>query len=176
MIHAPRRPLPTRRRLVAALGAGALLLAACTTTPVAAPPPPPGLSPVQQTALRDLGFVEADANWNLDLAARVNFGVDTAAIGPDELALLTRVAQTLLGVGIDRLAVEGHTDNQGSDAYNMRLAERRAAAVADALAARGFDAANITRRAMGASRPVADNTTAAGRLLNRRAVLIVPSL
>lgn len=151
-------------------------LAGCSTPPLQ-PAPMRGLTPAQKTALRQLNFTESsDADWNLDLGARVAFGVDVTSITPDGATELARVAQVLLSVGIDRLTVEGHADNAGTEVYNQRLSERRAEVVAETLVTNGFSLANITRRGYGSSRSVAANDTPVGRLQNRRAVLIVPSL
>lgn len=161
-----------RRVLLCALLAAPLVLAACGTPP--APPPPPATP--KQDALRSLGFAPADDGWHLDLGGKVVFAHDDATLSPEALATLARVAQVLLGVGVDRITVEGHTDNQGSPDYNRHLSERRAEVVAQALVTNGFALANIVRRGHGAARPIADNANEAGRLQNRRAVLIVSSM
>lgn len=161
------KPL-TRRAALALLSGSALLAAGCAT------PKPAGRTPEQKTALGTLGFAESGDGWEFDLAARVPFGVDDAALAPDVAATLTRIARVLLGVGIDGLTVDGHSDNQGSDDYNQRLSERRAEVVAEALIARGMARERTLRRAFGASRPVSSNATEAGRRLNRRVVLLVP--
>ena len=67
-----------------------------------------------------------------------------------------------------RFVVEGHTDAQGEDAYNLKLSEDRAASVVAWLAEHGVDAARLTPQGFGESRPVADNATETGRQLNRR--------
>src|SRR5206468_3138880 len=64
--------------------------------------------------------------------------------------------------------VEGHTDSIGSDAYNQRLSERRANAVADYMEAQGISSSRITTKGWGKSKPVADNRTKEGRARNRR--------
>lgn len=176
----PPEPLPhpqarrsQRRALLCALLAAPLALAACSTPP---PPPSPPPATPKQDALRGLGFTPADDGWHLDLGGRVVFAHDDATLSPEALATIARVAQVLLGVGIDRITVEGHTDNQGGVDYNRRLSERRAEVVAQALVTNGFAHANIVRRGHGSARPIADNNNEAGRLQNRRAVLIVSSV
>jgi outer membrane protein OmpA-like peptidoglycan-associated protein len=134
----------------------------------------PALTTEQKSALNTLGFARGDDGWELDLAARVPFAIDASTLSPDVEATLARVAHVLLGVGIDGLTVEGHSDNLGSEDYNQRLSERRAEVVAEALIARGMSRQRTLRRAFGASRPIAPNSTDAGRRLNRRAVLLVP--
>ena len=106
----------------------------------------------------------------------MTFSFNDARLTPNDQLRLGHVAQALLGVGIDHLTVEGHTDNQGTIEHNRALAERRAKVVADSLVDLGFAPGNIDRRGYGSSRPIADNATEAGRVRNRRAVLIVPSL
>ncbi len=142
--------------------------AGCATSPLS-------LNEGQRAALNELGFSKKDEGWELQLESRMLFAVDDASLNAKDLEAISGVAQTLLAVGIDRLIVEGHTDNTGSETHNKLLAERRAAVVADALIKRGFAPQNIIRRAYGASRPIADNSTEAGRRHNRRAVLIVSS-
>lgn len=69
------------------------------------------------------------------------------------------------------VTVEGHTDSQGSDAYNEKLSQQRAEAVKQVLITKfGIAADRITAKGFGESKPVADNATAAGREENRRVV------
>ena len=132
------------------------------------------MTPEQKASLGDLGFTSANGAYELDLAARLPFALDASTLSVEAEATLMRIARTLLSVGIDGLTVDGHSDNQGNDDYNQRLSERRADTVAEALIARGMARERIIRRAFGATRPVAPNTTEAGRRQNRRAVLLVP--
>ena len=64
--------------------------------------------------------------------------------------------------------LEGHTDSTGSAAYNQKLSERRAAAVAGALQNFGVDAGKISSVGYGESQPIATNATKEGRAQNRR--------
>jgi len=70
------------------------------------------------------------------------------------------------------VSVEGHTDSVGSDAYNMKLSQRRADAVRDYMVAHGIAADRITTEAFGETRPVASNDTAARRAENRRVEIV----
>jgi outer membrane protein OmpA-like peptidoglycan-associated protein len=72
-----------------------------------------------------------------------------------------------------KLEVEGHTDNVGSDKYNQRLSEERANSVRDYLVSQGVSADSVTALGLGKTRPVTDNSTAAGRQQNRRVELVV---
>ena len=69
----------------------------------------------------------------------------------------------------------GHTDSDGSDAYNLDLSNRRAQSVASYLEGRGVNRARIATQGFGESQPIASNATAAGKQQNRRVeIRIVP--
>jgi outer membrane protein OmpA-like peptidoglycan-associated protein len=70
--------------------------------------------------------------------------------------------------------IEGHTDNVGSESYNLELSQRRADAVRAFLLQNGVNAAQITTRGYGKASPVASNDTEAGRQQNRRVEIIIP--
>jgi len=67
------------------------------------------------------------------------------------------------------VTVEGHTDFIGADKYNQKLSERRANAVRKYLIERGIASSRIRVVGYGEQRPIADNKTAEGRAINRRA-------
>jgi outer membrane protein OmpA-like peptidoglycan-associated protein len=71
-----------------------------------------------------------------------------------------------------KLSIEGHTDAEGQDAYNLDLSKRRAAAVVKWLTTAGIDAKRLGSQGFGKTKPVASNDTAAGRALNRRVELV----
>lgn len=80
--------------------------------------------------------------------------------------IATRLKQEAPGA---RLTVTGHTDNVGKDAYNQKLSERRALSVTDYLVESGVPRSSFVEvTGMGESQPVADNSTADGRAMNRR--------
>ena len=68
--------------------------------------------------------------------------------------------------------LQGHTDSIGTDAYNQKLSERRAAAVMKFLLSRGINANRMSTKGFGEGSPAADNGTKEGRALNRRVVII----
>jgi len=75
-----------------------------------------------------------------------------------------------------KIEVDGHTDSTGTDAYNQKLSERRAAAVKEYLIKEaGVDSSKITAVGYGVAKPVADNKTAAGRARNRRVEILILS-
>ncbi len=66
------------------------------------------------------------------------------------------------------IVIEGHTDWDGSDDYNLDLSNRRAASVKAWLVSHGIEADRLNTVGFGESRPVSDNATSQGRALNRR--------
>jgi len=71
------------------------------------------------------------------------------------------------------LAVEGHTDNVGSDEVNQKLSEQRAESVRNYLIEQGLAQPNVTAQGFGKSTPVVDNSTPANRQKNRRVEIVV---
>jgi len=72
-----------------------------------------------------------------------------------------------------KFEVEGHTDSVGSEEFNQKLSEKRAGSVRDYLVDSGVSINNVVARGLGKTHPVADNTSAQGRKLNRRVEMIV---
>jgi OmpA-OmpF porin, OOP family len=100
---------------------------------------------------------------------QVNFATGRAEIKSESFGLLEQVASVLLQhPEIARVAVDGHTDSQGSDKANVNLSERRAISVVTWLTGHGVDARRLEARGFGPRRPIADNKTEAGRAKNRR--------
>lgn len=87
-----------------------------------------------------------------------------------KLAKLTGIIQAHPGLN---LAIEGHTDTTGSADFNMKLSQQRADGVRQFLISQGLSPDTITAKGLGQENPVADNSTAAGRKLNRRVEIIV---
>lgn len=172
-------PLPARtsRRRMMALGLTlAALVSGCATPPPPPPPAPaPKFTPEQVRTMRDLGFVETDEGWTLSMGSRVLFGFGADRLGPDEVETVARLTDSLIKVGLTRVRVEGHTDSIGDATVNQRLSLRRAEVVAREMENRSFPASGLQARGLGASRPIADNTTEAGRAQNRRVAVIVRS-
>jgi outer membrane protein OmpA-like peptidoglycan-associated protein len=96
-----------------------------------------------------------------------------AALGSGALDGLSRIASTVRAHPGLHLEVDGHTDNEGSDAYDQRLSEQRAAAVRDALVGAGIPPNAIIARGFGKSHPIESNETAAGRARNRRVEVVI---
>jgi outer membrane protein OmpA-like peptidoglycan-associated protein len=100
-------------------------------------------------------------------AGVIQFDFDRAAVRADQLPVLTDLADRLTQVG-DRIYVVGHASSEGTLEYNQGLSERRAGTVVDELIQRGVAAERMEAAGAGETQPVADNSTAEGRALNRR--------
>lgn len=88
---------------------------------------------------------------------------------------VNKLAEVLEKNPESRILIEGHTDNVGNETYNYGLAQRRADAVKSALVRQGIPSDRITTRSHGQDMPTADNSTAAGRQMNRRVEIIFES-
>lgn len=102
----------------------------------------------------------------------ITFATGQATITPASDAVLNDVLAVLAGNPDWSLRIEGHTDNVGDKAANMKLSTARAAAVAAWLTGKGVAAGRLTTAGLGDTQPVADNAAEAGRAKNRRVVLI----
>ncbi len=130
----------------------------------------------EATAGTDTEVIREGDNLYLQMPGSVaEFDVDSSAIRPQFRATLDEIAQTLRSYPETYVDIYGHTDSDGSDAYNLGLSERRADSVASYLASRGVNRARIETAGFGESQPIASNATAAGKQQNRRVeIRIVP--
>jgi outer membrane protein OmpA-like peptidoglycan-associated protein len=103
----------------------------------------------------------------------VLFDFNKYTLKPAARERLARVSGIVLAYPDLKLQIEGYTDSIGSDEYNQTLSEKRAATVRDYLVSSGVTMDNVAAKGLGKSDPVADNSTAAGRKLNRRVEMIV---
>jgi outer membrane protein OmpA-like peptidoglycan-associated protein len=103
----------------------------------------------------------------------VLFDTGSYTLKPAARERLARISGIVLAYPDLRLEIEGHTDSVGSDSYNQTLSEKRAGSVRDYLVDNGVSINNVIARGLGKGSPVADNSTAAGRKLNRRVEMIV---
>lgn len=104
----------------------------------------------------------------------VHFDVNSATLRPDSTPALQNVLALINKAPDSRWIISGHTDNQGAADLNQRLSQARAASVIAWLGTHGVAAGRLTAEGYGATRPIADNGSEAGRAMNRR-VEIMPS-
>jgi len=145
------------------------LLAACQSTPEVKSP----FNAEQIATLKEQGFRQTDEGWELSFTDKLLFEFDAAKLTPPSRAAIQKISAALLKVGITHMRVEGHTDNEGTEAYNNKLSLARANMVADAMSASSIPRDNITVKGLGMSKPVASNASKAGKAENRRVTVIV---
>lgn len=115
-------------------------------------------------------------NIRLIMPGNITFKTDSADINAGFYATLNSVAKVLNKYDNSTVMVMGFTDSTGSAAYNQTLSQNRASAVAAYLQGQGVKSNRFEILAMGASNPIADNSTAAGRQQNRRVeIKIIPN-
>src|ERR1700680_5095983 len=103
----------------------------------------------------------------------VLFDFNKYTLKPEARERLARISGIVLAYPDLHLNIEGYTDSIGSDQYNQTLSEKRAATVRNYLVTSGVSINNVVAQGFGKADPVADNSTAAGRKLNRRVDLVV---
>jgi outer membrane protein OmpA-like peptidoglycan-associated protein len=104
----------------------------------------------------------------------IYFNTAKATIKPESRPALEDASKILKDNPDIRVEIQGHTDSQGSDAYNLTLSDQRAYSVVNYLIQNfGIDAKRLVAKGYGEARPVADNGTAEGRALNRRVEFVI---
>ena len=143
-----------------------------------APPPAPAPEPAEPAKAPEAKAArpEAAAHCAEDVTAilaegQIRFSPGSAEIDPESHGTLLAMADVLRACPGGRFEIGGHTDAQGSDTGNQRLSQRRAEAVAAALA-REVPGLALSARGYGEAEPIADNATEAGRALNRRITFV----
>ena len=117
-------------------------------------------------------YIELTEEVTIDM--NIEFDTNMAEIRPDHRTEIGRVVQFLREYPTANAVIEGHTDSDGSAAYNQALSERRAKAVYDYLIGEsGVDAARLSYEGHGETRPKASNDTAQGKQENRRVSAVV---
>ena len=125
---------------------------------------------------KSLTFGPAEMKSALDKEGRVQlygilFNVDKATLKVQSTKQLQYVVTLMKDNSELILEVQGHTDNQGSDDYNLKLSQRRAEAVVIYLELFGIDSSRLVPKGYGESKPVMSNATEEGRAKNRRVEL-----
>ncbi len=114
------------------------------------------------------GLVAMDRD-QLRISRPIYFGTDSDEILRRSYPVLQAVADALVASPhVQRIVIEGHTDDQGDADHNLELSQRRAEAVARWLTEHGVEASRLVARGFGESRPIVSNDTPEGRAENRR--------
>src|SRR5262247_112877 len=116
------------------------------------PPPPPPAPKVERTIILD----------------DVLFDFDKSTIKPEAAQILDRLVAFMNENKDKRVALSGHTDSIGTEAYNLKLSDRRWMSVRDYVVKKGVESGRVSGQGFGESKPIASNATAEGRAKNRR--------
>ena len=134
---------------------GHLVCDPVTEEPKPAPPPPP------------------PAGTKISELPGANFDFNKATLKPAGKEKLDEAVALMNKHPDIHVSVDGYTDSIGSDAYNMKLSQRRAESAVSYLTSKGIAASRLTAVGHGKANPVADNKTEEGRARNRRVELVV---
>jgi OOP family OmpA-OmpF porin len=116
------------------------------------PPPPPPAPKVERTIILD----------------DVLFDFDKSTVKPEAAAILDRLVGFMNENKNAKVSLSGYTDNVGTEAYNLKLSERRWMSSKDYLVKKGVDSGRVSGQGFGETKPIADNKTKEGRAKNRR--------
>jgi outer membrane protein OmpA-like peptidoglycan-associated protein len=127
------------------------------------PPPPP--VPSDSGLLKDL-----DSKGFIDVYG-INFDIGKSAVKAESYPIIDQITTYLKEHPKMKIMIEGHTDNTGREDMNQTLSDKRALAIKEEIVKRGVDPGMMETIGYGASKPIADNKTAAGRTQNRRVTI-----
>lgn len=122
----------------------------------------------EQTAGSGVDVIRDGDNLLLRMPSGITFAYNDAAVQPQFQPTLNQVASVLAQYPKTYIDVYGHTDSDGSDAYNQTLSERRAQSVVNYLTNHGVQSARMAARGFGETQPIASNATEEGKAANRR--------
>jgi OOP family OmpA-OmpF porin len=136
-------------------------------------PPPPEPPPVAEAPPPAPKRVEVTAD-KIVITEKIQFDVDKTTIKPESNGLLDELVAVIKdNPQIKKLSIEGHTDGDGSDKYNMRLSDGRAKSVMEYFTSHGVDAGRLAAKGFGESKPLASNDTPEGKETNRRVEFLI---
>jgi outer membrane protein OmpA-like peptidoglycan-associated protein len=132
---------------------------------------------MEKLAASAVGVVREESRGTvITIPGSVLFASGKSTLLPSAQIKLNAVAEALKDQDDRKIMVEGHTDSQGTEDFNMVLSQGRAQAVRDYLVSRGVPTDRITAQGYGLTRPVADNKSPEGRANNRRVEIIVETI
>lgn len=131
------------------------------------PPPPPKAEAPKPKRVE----VTADA---IVITEKIQFDFDKATIKPESHGLLDEIVAVIgQNPHIEKISIEGHTDSDGSDKYNLKLSDDRAKAVMTYLTEHGVGIDRLTAKGFGESKPIASNDSDDGKEKNRRVEFLI---
>ena len=112
-------------------------------------------------------------NVTFDESSGVYFDTNKSDVNSKSAATLDKLAGIFMEFPKSNILVEGHTDSDGSDTYNLALSKRRAESVTNYLLSRKLVPSRFSTKWYGESQPRFDNSTAEGKAKNRRVELAI---
>ena len=102
------------------------------------------------------------------IANGIRFDVGKATLKPESMGIINEVVDMMKEHPDLRFSVEGHTDSDGDDAFNMELSDKRAESVKSTMISMGIAADRLESKGLGESMPITDNSSPEGKANNRR--------
>lgn len=127
----------------------------------------------QKLSRDDIDLSRQNSNITVIIPGITTFDVNSTTIKKGAQSALMAIAGVLEEYDSTMVTVAGHTDNQGKTAYNQQLSEQRALAIGKYLSQRGITPLRLVIQGFGQNRPIGDNSSAEGRVKNRRVELII---
>ncbi len=109
----------------------------------------------------------------IEFNSKVLFGFDQSALSATAKNSLDELVDILQKYPDTNIEVQGHTDGQGTTAYNQTLSQQRASAVSGYLTNRGIDLSRVAVKGLGETSPKYSNTTSEGQAQNRRVEFLI---
>lgn len=127
----------------------------------------------QQTAGTGIEIERQGDQLALTMPSGITFRQGSAEIDPSFFQALNSVSSTLVEYPSTAVDIRGHASSEGDRGFNQRLSQQRADAVRNYLMNQGVQSVRMSAIGMGIDYPVADNSTEAGRVQNRRVEIIL---
>lgn len=105
--------------------------------------------------------------------SKVLFDFDSYALRAESKDAIAQLAEVLNKYDSTEVVIEGHTDNVGTDDYNLKLSRQRAEAVEDYALSLGVDRGRLSSKGYGEAQPISSNETETGRQENRRVQFVI---
>lgn len=134
-----------------------------------------GGTPADSTYEKNIPLQPVGINTTLELK-NIFFETASFQLQPVSFTELDKVVRLMMDNPTLKIQISGHTDNVGVPAANLKLSNNRAKSAVDYIVSKGIGATRLTYKGFGATKPIADNATEAGRAKNRRTELTVTGM